>query len=61
MFEMLGLPTEFDTTKGKKVQSAKVGGVFLKSKRCYRQYMNRKGGLTRNLDPEPKERKKLKK
>lgn len=60
MLEMLGLPTEFGTTKGKKVQSKDVGAVFLKTKRSYRQYMNRKNGFSRNLDPEPATRKKLK-
>lgn len=58
---MLGLPMEFGTTKGKKVQSKDVGAVFLKTKRSYRQYMNRKSGFTRNLDPEPPRRVKLKK
>ena len=60
MFEMLGLPMEFGSTKGKKVQSKDVGAVFLKTKRSYRQYMNRRNGKDRNLDPEPANRKKLK-
>lgn len=41
MMAMMGFPTSFDSTKGKKVQGNDMGGVKLKSKRIYRQYMNR--------------------
>lgn len=49
----LGLPVSFDTTKGKEVpDNANNFGVKIKSNRQYRQYMNRKGGFNRLLDPE---------
>jgi U4/U6.U5 tri-snRNP-associated protein 3 len=49
----LGLPVSFETTKGKEVpDNAHNFGLKIKSNRQYRQYMNRKGGFNRLLDPE---------
>jgi len=50
---MMGVPSGFDTTKGKKVVDggASTGISRLKSKRHYRQYMNRRGGFNRPLAP----------
>jgi U4/U6.U5 tri-snRNP-associated protein 3 len=43
----------FDTTKGKHVEdgSANAYAVNIQQKRKYRQYMNRKGGFNKPLDP----------
>jgi U4/U6.U5 tri-snRNP-associated protein 3 len=43
----------FDTTKNKKVEdgSANAYAVNIQHKRKYRQYMNRKGGFNKPLDP----------
>jgi len=49
---MLGLPGGFDTSKGKHVEGNDWGAVKVKSERVYRQYMNRKGGFNRKLDPD---------
>lgn len=48
--EALGLPTEFSSTKGKKVEGANVSAARVVRKRKYRQYMNRRGGFNRPLD-----------
>jgi hypothetical protein len=51
MMKMLGF-SSFDTTKGKHVDGAcNASGVNIQQKRRYRQYMNRKGGFNRPLDP----------
>ena len=51
MMKMLGFAS-FDTTKGKHVDgSCNAGGANIQEKRRYRQYMNRKGGFNRPLDP----------
>lgn len=50
--EALGLPVGFNSTKGKKVEGNDVGGSQVISKRIYRQYMNRRGGFNRNLEPD---------
>jgi len=52
LMKMMGLPGIFDTTKGKHVDSNDWGVVKVKSQRVYRQYMNRKGGFNRKLDPD---------
>jgi len=52
LMKMLGLPGIFDTTKGKRVEGNDWGAVKVKSERVYRQYMNRKGGFNRKLDPD---------
>ena len=49
----LGLPLCFVSTKGKHVPGNYVGAVRVKTHREYRQYMNRRGGFNRPLDPEP--------
>eukprot|EP00920_Eleutheroschizon_duboscqi_P004097 GHVT01009513.1.p1 GENE.GHVT01009513.1~~GHVT01009513.1.p1 ORF type:complete len:215 (-),score=37.00 GHVT01009513.1:774-1418(-) len=41
----------FDTSKGKPHAAAECSGVNVKTKRKYRQYMNRKGGFNRPLSP----------
>lgn len=51
ILKAMGLPAGFDTTKGKPVSDANHHGARLKSKRQYRQYMNRRGGFNRPLDP----------
>ncbi|VDP22284.1 unnamed protein product [Soboliphyme baturini] len=43
--------TSFDSTKGKKVPSNVRGLSSVHKKRKYRQYMNRRGGFNRPLDP----------
>jgi len=53
LLEAMGLPTSFDSTKGKHVQGNDVGAANIKHKRVYRQYMNRPGGFNRPLDPVP--------
>jgi len=50
--KMMGLPGIFDTTKGRHVDGNDWGVVKVKSQRVYRQYMNRKGGFNRKLDPD---------
>jgi len=47
-----GLPMSFGSTKGQKVEGNSIYSVKIKSSRAYRQYMNRKGGFNRNLDPD---------
>ena len=48
----LGLPLAFASTKGQHVPGNDVGAVRVKTHREYRQYMNRRGGFNRPLDPE---------
>lgn len=43
LMKKMGLPTTFNTTKGKKVEGNDVYVVNKQKKRKYRQYMNRKG------------------
>ncbi|KRX63464.1 U4/U6.U5 small nuclear ribonucleoprotein 27 kDa protein [Trichinella britovi] len=50
MKEILGF-SSFDTTKGKKVENNCTGDAHIHKKRKYRQYMNRRGGFNRPLDP----------
>lgn len=52
MMKMLGIPTGFDSTKGKAVPGADVSGVRAVTKRQPRQYMNRRGGFNRPLPAE---------
>lgn len=40
----------FDTTKGKRVEGCDVSAVNIRTKKKYRQYMNRRGGFNRPLD-----------
>jgi hypothetical protein len=49
MMKKLGIPTGFDSTKGKPVPGADVSGVKAVTKRQPRQYMNRRGGFNRPL------------
>ena len=42
---------EFDTTKNKDHSASDLSGVNRKSKRKYRQFMNRQGGFNRPLSP----------
>jgi len=46
----MGLPVHFDTTQGKQVEGANHHCAQVKTKRKYRQYMNRRGGFNRPLD-----------
>lgn len=41
----------FDSSKGKDHTASDLSGVNKKTKRKYRQYMNRKGGFNRPLSP----------
>ncbi|XP_055337585.1 U4/U6.U5 small nuclear ribonucleoprotein 27 kDa protein-like [Paramacrobiotus metropolitanus] len=50
MVAMMGF-TSFDSTKGKKVEGNDTGMAAVAVKRKYRQYMNRRGGFNRPLDP----------
>ena len=51
MLKIMGF-AGFDTTKGKHVDgSCNASAVNIQQKRKYRQYMNRKGGFNRPLDP----------
>ena len=51
MMTFLGF-ISFDSTKGKHVDgSCNAGAPNIQEKRRYRQYMNRKGGFNRPLDP----------
>lgn len=52
MMKKLGIPTGFDSTKGKPVLGADVSGVRPVTKRQPRQYMNRRGGFNRPLPAE---------
>jgi len=52
IFKAMGLPTGFDTSKGKKVEGNEWYSAKIKTVRDYRQYMNRKGGFNRKLDPD---------
>ncbi|KAF8821709.1 hypothetical protein IE077_004290 [Cardiosporidium cionae] len=48
--KLLGF-SEFDSSKGKEHGNSDLSGVNRKTKRRYRQYMNRKGGFNRPLSP----------
>eukprot|EP01069_Polyplicarium_translucidae_P010429 Polyplicarium_translucidae@DN3379_c1_g1_i1.p4 len=50
MAKLMGIST-FDTSKDKNHSSTAVSGVKCKTKRKYRQYMNRRGGFNRPLSP----------
>jgi U4/U6.U5 tri-snRNP-associated protein 3 len=52
MLKVMGF-AGFDTTKGKHVEDGKCNAhaINIQQKRKYRQYMNRKGGFNRPLDP----------
>jgi U4/U6.U5 tri-snRNP-associated protein 3 len=51
MMKLMGF-SGFDTTKGKRVEGASNAyAIHIQQKRRYRQYMNRKGGFNRPLDP----------
>jgi U4/U6.U5 tri-snRNP-associated protein 3 len=51
MLKIMGF-TGFDSSKGKHVEgSSNAHAVSIQEKRKYRQYMNRKGGFNRPLDP----------
>ncbi|KAG6493848.1 hypothetical protein ZIOFF_048851 [Zingiber officinale] len=52
MMNMMGIPTGFDSTKGKPVSGNDVSGVKAVTKRQPRQYMNRRGGFNRPLPQE---------
>jgi len=52
LLHMMGLPANFDTSKGKHKTDNDWGNVKVRSQRLYRQYMNRKGGFNRKLDPD---------
>jgi len=59
MLEM-GFPLSFNSSKGKKVEGGDVSAARVKPQRIYRQYMNRRGGFNRLLDPEPKVKRPMK-
>ena len=50
MKNILGF-TKFSSTKGKKVPGNFGVSVKINAKTTFRQYMNRKGGFNRPLDP----------
>jgi len=50
MLKIMGF-AGFDTTKGKHVEGTNHSAINIQQKRKYRQYMNRKGGFNRPLDP----------
>ncbi|OQV19399.1 hypothetical protein BV898_06629 [Hypsibius exemplaris] len=50
MASLMGFAS-FDSSKGKKVEGNDVGSTNVAVKRKYRQYMNRRGGFNRPLDP----------
>ena len=50
MLKVMGF-AGFDTTKNKHVDGNASGCVNIQEKRKYRQYMNRKGGFNKPLDP----------
>ncbi|CAI5967796.1 unnamed protein product [Closterium sp. NIES-64] len=53
MMQMMGIPMDFNTTKGKEVKGAnQLSAVKLSTKRQPRQYMNRRGGFNRPLPAE---------
>lgn len=52
MMKKLGIPVDFDSTKGKHVPGADISGVRAVTKRQPRQYMNRRGGFNRPLPAE---------
>ena len=54
MMRAMGIPVEFDTTQGRRVDddSANASGVKVKSTRSARQFMNRRGGFNRPLPAE---------
>lgn len=50
MMKLMGFEG-FETSKGKKVDGNDTGVANVLRKRRYRQYMNRRGGFNRPLDP----------
>ena len=50
MMKMMGF-CGFDSTAGKHVEDNDTYVVNIQKKRRYRQYMNRRGGFNRPLDP----------
>ncbi|CAM6033068.1 unnamed protein product [Sphagnum compactum] len=52
VMKKLGIPTTFNTTKGKYVPDTNHSAVKLTTKRQPRQYMNRRGGFNRPLPAE---------
>ena len=48
--KLMGLPCLFETTKQKEVADGNAHASRIKTKRQYRQYMNRRGGFDRPLD-----------
>jgi len=52
MMKMMGIPFGFDSTKGKHVEGNDWYATKVKSQRVYRQYMNRRGGFNKKLDPD---------
>jgi hypothetical protein len=52
MMLKMGFPVGFDSTKGKQVEGADVSYARIRTARQYRQYMNRRGGFNKLLDPE---------
>lgn len=50
MAKLMGV-TEFSTTKGKDHSISDLSGANKKTRRRYRQYMNRRGGFNRPLSP----------
>ncbi|CAK9275926.1 unnamed protein product [Sphagnum jensenii] len=52
VMKKLGIPTTFNTTKGKYVADTNHSAVKLTTKRQPRQYMNRRGGFNRPLPAE---------
>jgi hypothetical protein len=56
---MMGLPSGFDSSKGKKVPGTDVSGVRVASQQQARQYMNRRGGYNRDLESAPSAKKQL--
>jgi hypothetical protein len=50
-----GLPSGFNSSKGKKVEGNDeklTSGHITQTNRQYRQYMNRRGGFNKNLEPD---------
>ena len=52
MMAVMGIPVNFDSTKGKKVEGADVSAARVKPSRHHRQYMNRRGGFNKFLEAE---------
>ncbi|VDL95648.1 unnamed protein product [Schistocephalus solidus] len=50
MMKVMGF-AQFDSTKGKHVPGNDIYVTCIRKKRRYRQYMNRRGGFNRKLDP----------